>query len=101
MNKAQSDALQKLEELTGKTHQMLKVTIFGSKVTVVLDKMVQGIVDKEFKDNITKEMGDVQWYMARLCDQFDIPFEDVFTTNIEKLQSRKKRNNLHGDGDER
>lgn len=61
----------------------------------------QGIIDDEFKDAVKKEMGDVQWYMARLCDWFDIPFEDVFTANIEKLQSRKDRNKLHGDGDDR
>jgi len=46
-------------------------------------------------------MGDVQWYMARLADWFDIDFEVVFRTNIKKLQSRQKRNKLHGDGDDR
>lgn len=61
----------------------------------------KGIVDEDFKNIVIKEMGDVQWYMARLCSQFDIPFETVFTTNIEKLASRKKRGKLHGDGDER
>jgi len=60
-----------------------------------------GIVDEEFKDVVIKEMGDVQWYMARLCSMFDIPFEKVFTTNIEKLASRMKRNMIHGNGDER
>jgi len=39
--------------------------------------------------------------MARLADQFSIDFESIFVTNIEKLQSRKKRNKLHGDGDDR
>ena len=61
----------------------------------------QGIVDKDFKLDITKEMGDVQWYMARLCDWLDIEFEDVFVKNVEKLQSRKVRGKLHGDGDYR
>ena len=48
----------------------------------------QGIVDSEFKQDVIKEMGDVQWYMARLCSVFDIEFETIFTTNVEKLQSR-------------
>jgi NTP pyrophosphatase (non-canonical NTP hydrolase) len=61
----------------------------------------KGIIDQEFKDVLIKEMGDVQWYMARLCSQFDINFETVFTTNIEKLASRKARGKLHGDGDNR
>ena len=60
-----------------------------------------GIIDDEFLAAVIKEMGDVQWYMARLADKFDIEFETIFTTNIEKLQSRMKRNRLHGDGDDR
>jgi len=60
-----------------------------------------GIIDNDFKSALIKEMGDVQWYMARLADQFDIDFEVIFRTNVKKLQSRKKRNKLHGDGDDR
>jgi len=60
-----------------------------------------GIIDAEFKEAVIKEMGDVQWYMARLADWFAIDFESIFVTNVEKLQSRKKRDKLHGDGDNR
>lgn len=60
-----------------------------------------GVIDDDFKDMVVKELGDVMWYAARLADQFDIKFEDIFTTNIEKLQSRKDRGKLHGEGDER
>lgn len=48
---------------------------------------------KEYsRDKIIKEMGDVLWYLAELASAYDIPFEDVATTNIRKLQER------HGDG---
>lgn len=60
-----------------------------------------GIVDDEFRDMLIKEMGDVQWYMARLADQFDIKFSTIAETNIKKLASRKKRNKIHGEGDNR
>lgn len=60
-----------------------------------------GVIDDEFKDSLVKELGDVQWYMARLVDQFGIDFETVFVENVKKLQSRKERNVLHGDGDDR
>lgn len=60
-----------------------------------------GVIDKEFKDLLIKEMGDVQWYMARLADQFDIGFSHIAETNITKLLSRLERDKLHGDGDER
>lgn len=61
----------------------------------------QGIIDKEFKDMVIKEMGDIFWYMARLADWFEIDLNDIALTNVEKLQSRLKRNKLHGDGDNR
>jgi len=52
-------------------------------------------------EEITKEMGDILWYMARLADFLGIPFDDVATTNISKLLDRKKRNKLKGSGDNR
>jgi len=60
-----------------------------------------GIVDDEFKDMIIKEMGDVQWYMARFADQFGIDFNTIAETNVKKLASRKARGKIHGEGDER
>ena len=46
-------------------------------------------------------MGDIQWYLARLADAFGIKFNDVAEENLKKLLSRKKRNKLHGNGDDR
>ena len=60
-----------------------------------------GIVDDEFKEAVIKEMGDVQWYQARLADWFGIKFEEIFTTNVEKLHRRKELDLIHGDGDDR
>lgn len=61
----------------------------------------EGVVSDDFRDDIIKELGDILWYMARLCDHLDIPFEDVPKMNVVKLMSRKKRDMLHGDGDNR
>lgn len=61
----------------------------------------KGIIDQEFKDVVIKEMGDIMWYQARLCDQFDIEYDTISKTNIEKLLDRLDRNVLHGDGDDR
>lgn len=60
-----------------------------------------GVESDEFRKAVTLEMGDILWYMARLCDHLGIKFDDVAFANIEKLQSRMKRKKLHGDGDER
>lgn len=61
----------------------------------------KGIVDQEFKDLVIKEIGDMLWYQARILDQFEIDFNHVAETNIEKLLDRMKRGKIHGDGDDR
>jgi len=60
-----------------------------------------GVVDRAFKDELKKELGDVLWYLARLADDFGIPFEEVASGNVEKLSSRKARGVIHGEGDNR
>lgn len=47
------------------------------------------------------ELGDVCWYVARLADAFGYSFEDILTINNSKLESRKQRDVLTGNGDER
>ncbi|HNY35920.1 MAG TPA: nucleoside triphosphate pyrophosphohydrolase family protein [Candidatus Pacearchaeota archaeon] len=60
-----------------------------------------GIVSEEKKEEITKELGDVLWYVANLSKELGILLEDVAQKNLEKLQSRQQRNELHGSGDNR
>ena len=60
-----------------------------------------GEMTEEKLKEIKKEMGDCLWYHARLADVFDINFDDVAEENIKKLLDRKKRNKLHGEGDNR
>jgi NTP pyrophosphatase (non-canonical NTP hydrolase) len=40
------------------------------------------------KDKLTKEIGDVLWYLAALAHACDIEFEHVAQVNIEKLRAR-------------
>ena len=53
------------------------------------------------RNKIKKELGDLLWYLAVLADSFDIDLLDVAEMNIKKLQSRKKRNKIKGEGDDR
>jgi NTP pyrophosphatase (non-canonical NTP hydrolase) len=50
---------------------------------------------------ITKELGDVLWYIAVLANYLDIPLDDIAEKNIAKLASRLERGTLRGSGDNR
>ena len=60
-----------------------------------------GIITEEHVIEIKKELGDQLWYISSMCDNLGIELEDVATSNIEKLKSRRDRNTLHGSGDNR
>ena len=53
------------------------------------------------KDDLTKELGDVLWYLSALSTDVGITLEDVAVTNYNKLKSRQERNVLQGSGDNR
>lgn len=51
--------------------------------------------------DIIKELGDVCWYIAQLCEVLDIGFADVLDKNVAKLKSRQNRGKISGSGDDR
>jgi len=55
-----------------------------------------GIVDK-----IEKEIGDLSYYIAKLCNLTGLDWEKILEVNVKKLQSRKKRGKIKGSGDSR
>lgn len=50
---------------------------------------------------IAKELGDVLWYLAAVARDIGVSLDDVAMMNIEKLESRKERGTLQGNGDNR
>src|SRR3989344_1637300 len=61
----------------------------------------KGIVTKETEEELKKELGDVLWYVAELATQLNLSLEEIAVLNIERLQSRKVRDMIQGDGDNR
>ena len=55
---------------------------------------VGGAYKKEIRDNIDNtdliidEMGDVLWYLTRLCDVYNITLSELMIENINKLVGR-------------
>lgn len=52
-------------------------------------------------DVLTKELGDVMWYVARLAHRYGLKLDNIANTNIAKLQDRKNRGVILGSGDNR
>lgn len=56
---------------------------------------------ENFLKSISKEIGDVQYYLAKLCNEYNLNMQDILEENIKKLSDRQKRGKLKGNGDER
>lgn len=73
----------------------------------VADKVKKEIRDHnaefspEARQEIAKELGDVLWYMANLAHALGYTLEDIAQINIKKIQSRQRRGQIHGQGDNR
>lgn len=70
----------------------------------VAEKIKKALRDKDGifdKEAIKKELGDICWYIANLAADLDLTLEDVAQTNLDKLNSRKERGVLQGNGDNR
>lgn len=50
---------------------------------------------------IRKEMGDILWNIANICNDRGWQMGDIAAENIDKLVDRKARNTIRGDGDAR
>ncbi|MCW3068345.1 MAG: hypothetical protein JWL67_970 [Solirubrobacterales bacterium] len=50
---------------------------------------------------MSKELGDVLWYVAQIASELGLDLDQVAEANLEKLLSRQRRGVLSGSGDER
>lgn len=73
---------------------------------------VAGKIKKIFRDKggaITEpdrvalgaELGDVLWYLAQVATELGLSLEEIAIHNIAKLQDRRARGTIRGDGDDR
>ncbi|MDE1833803.1 MAG: nucleoside triphosphate pyrophosphohydrolase family protein [Candidatus Micrarchaeota archaeon] len=53
------------------------------------------------KEEIAGEIGDIAWYLAMVCEDFGVSFDEVARKNIEKLKDRQSRGAIKGSGDNR
>ena len=68
----------------------------------VANKVKKILRDGNFDRNaIADEIGDCLWYIAALCRVLNVNMGEVAKNNLDKLQDRKKRGTLKGNGDKR
>jgi len=86
------------------TYVTLGLTGEAGEVAEKVKKILRdqkGFVNETNQKEIKKELGDVLWYISNICNELKIELNDVALTNIDKLNSRLKRNKLTGSGDNR
>ena len=58
-------------------------------------------IDCNFLFDLSKELGDIFWYISEIANLCELDLDSIAYGNIQKLQDRKKRNKLKGNGDSR
>jgi NTP pyrophosphatase (non-canonical NTP hydrolase) len=68
----------------------------------VANKVKKILRDNKFdRQGISDEIGDCLWYIAALCRDLNVNMSDLAAANLRKLQDRKDRGVLSGNGDKR
>ena len=58
----------------------------GEAIDIVKKWLAQG--HELDRDRLIRELGDIAWYLAEAATALEIPLEDVFQGNIDKLKKR-------------
>ena len=61
----------------------------------------EGVITEEDLRELSKELGDVLWYIALFAHELGLSFNDIAQQNADKLASRKVRDVIKGQGDNR
>ncbi|HET8991971.1 MAG TPA: nucleoside triphosphate pyrophosphohydrolase family protein [Candidatus Saccharimonadales bacterium] len=92
------------DELKDTLHWVLGINGEAGEVAEKVKKIIRdqnGVFTDEDKSELSKEIGDVLWYLAVFAHQLGYSLEDVASANLAKLSSRKDRGVLGGSGDNR
>lgn len=74
----------------------------AGEVAAIFKRLLRGDYGPDIAaTKLHKELGDILWYVSQIAGDNDWTLEDVAKTNIEKLESRKIRNAIMGEGDNR
>lgn len=92
------------DEFKDLLHWVLGINGEAGEVAEKLKKIIRdkdSHISEEDRQELSKEVGDVLWYLAVFAHQLGVPLEDIGQANLDKLQSRKQRGVIGGSGDNR
>lgn len=101
---AKTTAIHHPDELMDKTIWVLGISGEAGEVVEKWKKMVayrDGVMTDEDLTELSKEIGDVVWYIAMLASSLGLSFDEIVRNNLKKLADRKARNVQRGAGDNR
>jgi NTP pyrophosphatase (non-canonical NTP hydrolase) len=58
-------------------------------------------IDKIDEKHLKKELGDIQWYVADICNTMGWDLGEIAQMNVDKLQRRWDQNQIQGSGSDR
>ncbi len=102
--KAPATAIHHPDQLMDQTIWVLGMAGETGEVVEKWKKIVayrDGKITDDDKRELTKEVGDVLWYMSLFADSLGVKLSDIASQNLEKLADRKKRGVQKGAGDNR
>jgi NTP pyrophosphatase (non-canonical NTP hydrolase) len=84
-------------------HQVIYPALgLAAEAGEVANKVKKILRDGKFdRQAIADEVGDCLWYIAALCRDLNVSMSDLAAANLNKLQDRKERGVLSGNGDKR
>ena len=92
------------DPLMDKTIMVLGIAGEAGEVVEKWKKLVayrEGKITEDDLREMSKEIGDVLWYLTVFADMLGLSMDDIATQNCDKLLSRKERDVLKGAGDNR
>lgn len=88
--------LKEMARLGAEAEKLKKALRKGEKKLLPLRTLTE-----DEKSGLAAELGDVEWYGARLAKELGLTLSDIAKKNVEKLTSRKARGVIQGSGDNR
>ena len=66
----------------------------GSVITEIKKKIRDGLKYRDFKQNLSEELGDVLWYLTTIATRNGLSLEEIGKKNIKKINDRWSKKNL-------